>query len=441
MEPLQQGAPRETARRWLSVAGPVVSWKDTFYRYAKGCYHPWADRPARGHLDNWLEQQMVWASQGPQGPIAIPYRVRKDDSMEILDHARTLVHREGDDLPIWDDGRGAEGTLLLADGILDTSTRRVQPHTPSLFEITKLPFAWGEGAPKDPPARWLEFLAIDWSAAEIETAQEFFGYCLANHRRYQKFLILLGPPRSGKGVLLSILSELVGRGNTYPARMGTFSSAHLDEELATKQLIVIPDARKGNHSEGSRALEFILTFTGNDDVNLPRKYKSNWRGKPRGKLAMATNELIGFQDSSNALGARAIILERKTSFVDRENTELESQLRAELRAIFFWALEGLDRLTARGHFDLSSQPADLKRAFAHLSNPVANYLDDLMVLDPAGFVSTQGLFEDWLRWCKTTGTLNSLRQIQLVAAVKQHMPGVREASLDGVRVLKGMRSR
>lgn len=436
---LNYGTPRETARAWLSQAGRIVSWNDTFYRYSAGCYAAVEDRRIRASLDAWLENQETRQMIGQQ-EVHLPYRVRKDDSLEILDHARTLCYRGGQTPPVWSDGRDASDLLVLEDGILDVRKRELQPHSPELFGLTKLPFRWSGEYP-GPPNRFLEFLGLDWGPGEIALLQEYFGYCLANHRKYQKFLLLVGPPRSGKGVILNILEQVVGIGNVYTAAMGTFGQSHADEDLATRQLIMIRDARKSSRTDAAKALEFILTLVGNDEINFPRKYKSNWRGRPRGKLVMATNELLALQDSSDALSSRIIILSRKTSFVEREDPELQALLETELRSIFFWALAGLDRLDARGRFDLSAQSVELRRAFKHLSNPVANFLADSAVLDREGIVTTQALYDMWLAWCKRSGTLNSLRLIQFVAAVRQQAPGAVEGEVDGAAVLRGVRAK
>lgn len=242
-------------------------------------------------------------------------------------------------------------------------------------------------------------------------------------------------------MLFNILSDLVGRGNVYAARMSTFGGGHMDEDLATRKLVLVPDARGSTRADHA-ALEFILTFTGEDEINFSRKYKSNWRGYPLGKLAVATNEIIGLQDSSDALASRALILQRRTSFVDAEDTGLLAGLKAELRSIFFWALEGLDRLEARGRFDKAAMSEELRKSFKYLSNPVADFLARHYLKAPDGRIGVQGFYEAWEHWCRSTGTINNLRQIKFVAAVRQQAPEVREVEGEGgERFLVGLKPR
>ena len=86
---------------------------------------------------------------------------------------------------------------------------------------------------------------------------------------------------------------------------------------------------------------------------------------------MLTNELPRFTDSSGALASRFIILCLTESFYDRENPALTEQLCEELPGIFLWALDGLERLRKRGHFQQPPGSVEAMQQLSDLSSPVS----------------------------------------------------------------------
>ena len=93
-----------------------------------------------------------------------------------------------------------------------------------------------------------------------------------------------------------------------------------------------------------------MSVSGEDSLTIDRKYREPWTGRLPTRLVVMTNELPRLTDSSGALASRFIVFVLTKSFYGRENFELTDELLAETPAIFNWALEGLDRLNARGRF-------------------------------------------------------------------------------------------
>ena len=79
-----------------------------------------------------------------------------------------------------------------------------------------------------PPELWLRCLD-QWGCGSPEWAtllQRWMGYCLMNHRRYAKWLLMYGKARAGKGTIVAIVQKLVGN--------ECFKSCGI-EQLATSQ--------------------------------------------------------------------------------------------------------------------------------------------------------------------------------------------------------------
>ncbi|MGI8861434.1 MAG: DUF5906 domain-containing protein, partial [Gaiellaceae bacterium] len=121
-------------------------------------------------------------------------------------------------------------------------------------------------------------------------------------------------------------------------------------ELVGKPLATISDARLNTKSDSTLAVERLLSISGEDVVSVPRKFKPDWIGRLSTRFLILTNELPQLSDASGTIAGRFVILTMTRSFYDEEDPELTTKLVAEAPGIFNWALEGLDRLTDRGHF-------------------------------------------------------------------------------------------
>ena len=155
----------------------------------------------------------------------------------------------------------------------------------------------------------------------IETVQECTGYYLTSDTSQQKALMLVGPPRSGKGTLGRILARLVGIGNTCAPTLTTLGTQFGLQHLIGKRLAIISDAR-ANSREISAITENLLRITGEDFVSIPRKFKDDYTCRLSTRFLIMSNELPSLADSSGALASRFIILRMTKSFLGEEDRGL-----------------------------------------------------------------------------------------------------------------------
>ena len=106
-----------------------------------------------------------------------------------------------------------EDLIAFQNGLLDVSRfiesgdTLIMPPSPEWFSENVLPYEFDAYA-KCP--QWLEFLrdVCSGDAELIALLQEFFGYCLTDDTAQQKAMLLIGPPRSGKGTTIRQLVRL-----------------------------------------------------------------------------------------------------------------------------------------------------------------------------------------------------------------------------------------
>lgn len=295
--------------------------------------------------------------------------------------------------------------IPMANGLLHVPTRKVLPPTPTMLNLSSLPYVY-DGATAGSPTALLGFLATVWpdDPDSIALLQEWFGYCLTTRTDLQKMLILLGPRRSGKGTIARLLAALIGHGNVTGPTMAKFAQNFGMQSLVGKQLAIIGDARIP-HSVKDQVLEQLLLITGEDMVTIDVKNRDPWEGTLSTRLMMMSNDIPSFADESGALASRMLPLATKISFVGREDRTLDTRLQAELPAIMEWALQGLDRLNKNG--GVFTSPASSQEAmdlYHDQSSPVSVFLRDWCVLDPEAWIETDHLYRDgWLEFCKDQG--------------------------------------
>src|SRR5262249_16217788 len=157
---------------------------------------------------------------------------------------------------------------------------------------------------------WLTFLGELWpgDSESIDTLQEWFGYSLTPDTRHQKILLLLGPPRSGKGVIARVLRGLVGPGNVAGPTLSSLAERFRLSPLLGKPVAIVSDARLGGRTDAATITERLLSISGEDALTVDRKNLSPLTAKLTARFMLLTNELPKVADSSGALPGRMIVL-------------------------------------------------------------------------------------------------------------------------------------
>ena len=347
--------------------------------------------------------------------------------------------------PAWiNKGVGPDPHNLLAfpSGTLDVITGQVYEPTPLLFNCNALDFEYDPSAP--PPRKWLATLEQWWPKDEesIRLLQEWFGYCLTGDMRQHKALMILGPTRSGKGIISRLQQRLIGKANCCSPATKDLANEHGTSELVGKTLAILADMRfKGENTH--TAVENLLRIIGGDAVTINPKHKAPFTIQLGVRFLVLTNELPKFNDDSNALVNRFLVLKMIQSFLDREDHDLEDHLTAELPGILLWSLEGLKRLRSRGRFVRPKCTDDLMKDFKDNASPLGCFLrDHCQVGDPKDEnfrVSIPLIYEQFRRWCADASETAPRRQ-QFGTKIRSAVAHLEDGQdTDGSRFYKGIR--
>ena len=117
-------------------------------------------------------------------------------------------------------------------------------HTPRWFSPNCLPHQF------DPNAacpNWLSFLheVFDGDEERIAALQQWFGYNLIADNRHHKMALLIGPPRSGKGTTMAVLSAMLGKHNIANSSLASLGGRFGLEPLVGRLAALIDEGHLG----------------------------------------------------------------------------------------------------------------------------------------------------------------------------------------------------
>lgn len=271
----------------------------------------------------------------------------------------------------------------------------------------------------DPTAECPEFAAFlaslwgpftdDVSLEQPQLLLEWIGYLLSGRTDFQKILLMIGPPRAGKGTILRVLQALFGQ-SACPFKANQLGERWSTGWLRGKSVAYDPDVRRSAIGDGSesKTVEMMLSVSGEDRVPLEFKHQRDVVHTKLGvRLMMATNPPFRMSDVGAALSTRLLLLTMDRSFLDKENTRLEEQLTAELPGIVRLAVDALKVLSTRGKFVEPAAARETRRSIELAETPLLGFLEERCELGPQnaeGFeVLANGLYQEFGKWCQDTG--------------------------------------
>jgi putative DNA primase/helicase len=411
LEVLPPGEPMPNVRRFLAdqLHHPehvlLVHQGGQFYQWDGTCWPAIEDAILRSRLYRWFERRW-YLDDSTKKPSRKPFAPTMRKTADLMDALRAVTIVETTTpTPSWFKRADipANETLACENGLIHWPTRKLYPHTPRFYIHHSVPFAFNPAAP--PPRQWLAFLRELWGDdhESIACLQEMFGYLISGDTAQQKMFMLVGPKRGGKGTIGRVLTRLLGRHNVAGPTLSSLGTNFGLQDLIAKPVAIISDARLGAKSDHSLIAERLLSISGEDLQNVDRKYLPPWSGQLPTRFVVLTNELPRLADSSGALASRFIVLLLQQSFYNKENPQLTEELCEELPGVFLWALDGLQRLRARGHFHPAATSRDAIQALEDLASPVGAFLRDRCTAGAVLVVEVGELYRAYQAWCEEHG--------------------------------------
>lgn len=279
-------------------------------------------------------------------------------------------------------------------------------HEPSFFNQVALPFKFGSQTEKCD--RWISMLTdVLLSKGEgdrrIDVLQEFMGWTLIqNDLQFEMFLVLVGSGQNGKSTILRTWRSLLGHQNVSNVPLDGINGEFRIHEMEGKLANIGGDMNYIN-----KVAEGVLKqLTSGEAIQVNRKFKDPVTMVPSAKLIFATNTLPPFNDRSNGIWRRVLVLPFFEQIADENvDTQLAAKLEKELPGIFSWALKGAMRLYSQGGFTKCEICDAAREEHRISSDPFEQFVDTEIELDEDYSTPTRTLYRGYELFCRDTGVL------------------------------------
>lgn len=238
--------------------------------------------------------------------------------------------------------------------------------------------------------------ATDFDTLQI--VQEMLGSILIDNMNASRAFFLVGSGANGKSTLIRVVQDIFGEENC---------SAMSIEKMTTNKFAVAHLIGKKVNMSNEEESKYIGTdkfkalVTG-DVISGERKFGDEFEFPPKTKFIFATNRMPTFGDGSNyALSRRIIIIPFYKKFnAEERDYDMSAKLKKELPAILGWAVAGAKRLLDRNYvYSESKACMETMSDFEGEVSSAIKFFRDNYEADPAGFISSRELYENYVNWC------------------------------------------
>ena len=327
----------------------------------------------------------------------------------VMDALKAVANKSSSlEAPCWL-RKGPEQVIAFNNGLLDVGQLMVSgkteliPHSPQWFSPNCLPHDYN---PAGHCPHWMAFLnqVFDSDQERIESLQQWFGYNLISDNRYHKMALLIGPPRSGKGTSLAVMSAMLGKHNVANTSLASLGGQFGLQPLIGKMAALIDEGHLGKFSDTSLILERLKAISGGSEQTVDRKGVAALSSVAlKVRFTLAVNELPRLNDSSAAMRSRLLLIPFFNSYEGSEDVGLVDRLLTEIPGVTNWALEGLKTLTANKRFRNPAAGEKILRDFVYLSSPIQAFLDECCEISTDNCSSRTDLQLGWKIWCEENG--------------------------------------
>ncbi|MGH7179424.1 MAG: phage/plasmid primase, P4 family [Tepidisphaeraceae bacterium] len=386
----------------------IISTGGESYEFNGSHYQVIEPAAQRQRLYAYAEPLEVSVKRGGGFEIE-PFKPTSRDIDNITDALNAVTYRKAQS-PAWLTGGESmadPAQLIVAQNgvfVLDNAKLvKVSNPTPRLFTTNALDYGLNQNAV--PALGWFQFIEdiFEDDQQQIQLLQEWAGLLLTSDTSLQKMLLLIGPPRSGKGTVARVLARMIGVANVCAQTLAGLGTNFGLWPLVNKTLLIISDARLSGRTDQAIVTERLLSISGEDLLTIDRKNREAVTLKLNTRIMLLTNELPKLVDASGALSNRFLILSLRKSYLGAEDTTLTNRLLDELPGIAYWALEGLTRLQDEKRFTVPAASDAIRQELSDLASPVSAFLRDCCKVRPGLSVSVTNAFIAWQIWCGEQG--------------------------------------
>jgi putative DNA primase/helicase len=264
----------------------------------------------------------------------------------------------------------------------------------------------------------------------------WFGASLFGISPEEKFLLMTGRGRNGKGALKEAILFAAG---DYAAELdrslymrSKFGDARSDSARA--DLIALKGKRITFFSEPNGGIfneELLKAHTGNDRISARALYSNNIQSwEATHSINFLTNELPSVEDVGPSMGERVMVADFRNAY---EGANMDTSLKGRggklwkeregILSILVWAASvWFQRWDAgKGGLVLPERVKAQSKEFMERNDPVANWLNDRCVREKDAHAASRVAYENYLQWHTESGAPgDAMSQVKWSLTLAKH---------------------
>jgi putative DNA primase/helicase len=291
--------------------------------------------------------------------------------------------------------------LVCENGALRLSTREMEPHSREHYATARVPYDYDEDAYSEVWEQRVmgELIAENLDLETVAFLKEFAGYCLTVDTSHEIALWFTGRHGGGRSTILAGLGAMLG------ARAGVLSLSDIERSsfaltnIPGKTLVTATE-QPGTFIRGGGVLNAIIS---GEPIQVDLKFKDPIEVTPRCKVAWAMNELPRVGSPDDGLFRRVKILSIPEIPAKDRDPAIKEEVKVSGAAILNWALDGLQSLRKRGHFDIPKKVRSATDEFREDNDVVASFIEDECVVGEEHWERAAPLYRAYKFWCDAHG--------------------------------------
>ncbi len=311
--------------------------------------------------------------------------------------------------------------ICLDNGIYNLKTNELIDYDPKHYFKSKFKIKYDPNATCPKIHKFLKDVLYH---ENIDTIQEWFGFCLYRKYFMKKAIILFGDTDTGKTAFLNLLMNFIGKKNTAGISLQRISvgDKFALASLRNKYINIFDDLSSKDLIAGG-----FKIATGGGYITAEHKFGDPFQFINFAKHIFATNKIPSIKEidvDDKAYYDRWIPIPFDNQIEkDKQDKFLIEKLTTneELSGLLNYAIEGLRRLLKNKKFSFNKTPEEIKQIMEKHGDPLSSFCKDILVKKEGNKISKSIMYEIY-SWYVNDKKLARLSIEQLGRRLEKYVP-------------------
>lgn len=231
--------------------------------------------------------------------------------------------------------------------------------------------------------------------------QQMIGYAISSLYTGKKASVLIGKPHSGKSLLLSLTTSVIGSDFVSHVPLHKLSNEFILAHIHNKRANICNEI----NDQALSNLDTFKSIVGNDEMVACYKGKDHFSFQSKIKLMFSGNEMASLKklDKTSAFFDRLIFLTFNYTVPEaqRDHNLKDKLIKYDKDYFVWWAMEGARRLLEQNYvFSECKESNEFKKKYISEQNHVKDFVNIYCLKGPEHKIHLTCLHDEYLQYCK-----------------------------------------